>query len=24
LVPESAQWISFEMKSENERMIKAA
>ena len=24
LIPESAQWISFEMKSENERAIKAA
>jgi len=24
LIPESAQWISFEMKSENERTIKAA
>jgi len=24
LIPESAQWVSFEMKSENERAIKAA
>jgi tRNA threonylcarbamoyladenosine biosynthesis protein TsaE len=24
LIPESAHWVSFEMKSENERMIKAA